>query len=38
MDEILATLQRLDFLTALWLFPVPVALHEFEEWNIVRWY
>jgi Protein of unknown function with HXXEE motif len=38
MGEILATLQRLDFLTALWLFPLAVALHEFEEWNIVRWY
>jgi hypothetical protein len=38
MGEILAVLQRLDFLTSLWLFPVAVALHELEEWNIVRWY
>jgi hypothetical protein len=31
-------LERIDFLTVLWLFPIAVALHEFEEWNIVRWY
>lgn len=38
MSEILATLQRLNFLMALWLFPIAVTLHEFEEWNIVQWY
>jgi len=38
MSETLAILQRFDFLTALWLFPIAVTLHELEEWNIVRWY
>lgn len=38
MSEILAMLQGLDFLIALWLFPIAVAVHEIEEWNIVRWY
>jgi hypothetical protein len=38
MSEILTALARLDFLEALWLFPLAVALHEAEEWNLVRWY
>ncbi len=38
MSEIMTIFQRLDFLTILWLFPIAVAIHEFEEWNIVRWY
>jgi hypothetical protein len=38
MSEILAVLGRLNFLKALWLFPLAVALHEAEEWNLVRWY
>ncbi len=38
MDALLANLQKLDYLTALWLFPIAVAVHELEEWNIVRWY
>jgi len=38
MSEILAMLQPVDFWLALWLFPIAVALHEFEEWKIVRWY
>jgi hypothetical protein len=38
MNDILAVLERLDFLTVLWLFPIAVAVHEAEEWNIVRWY
>ncbi len=29
---------RIDFITGLWLFVVAFILHEFEEWNIVRWY
>jgi hypothetical protein len=32
------TLDKLGFLTVLWLFPVAVTLHETEEWNILRWY
>jgi hypothetical protein len=31
-------LPGLDLITALWLFPIATALHELEEWNIVRWY
>lgn len=28
----------MSFLTAIWLLPVAVALHEAEEWNILGWY
>lgn len=28
----------MPFLTAIWLLPVAVALHEAEEWNILGWY
>lgn len=28
----------MPFLTAIWLLPVAVALHEAEEWNILDWY
>ena len=38
MSGILTALGRLDFLEALWLFPLAVVLHEAEEWNLVRWY
>jgi hypothetical protein len=38
MEDILTTLERLDFLSVLWLFPVAFALHEIEEWNIMKWY
>lgn len=38
MSNILATINNLDFLTVLWLFPVAFALHEAEEWNIMKWY
>lgn len=27
----------MSFLTAIWLLPVALALHEAEEWNILRW-
>ncbi len=27
----------MSFLTAIWLLPIAVALHEAEEWNILRW-
>jgi hypothetical protein len=29
---------QLDFLTLIWFFPVALALHELEEWNIINWY
>jgi len=38
MSNILATLEKLDFLRLLWLFPIAWALHEAEEWNIMKWY
>lgn len=38
MSNILALLGSLSFLDALWLFPVAVAIHEAEEWNVVKWY
>lgn len=27
----------MSFLTAIWLLPVALVLHEAEEWNILRW-
>lgn len=27
----------MSFLTAIWLLPVALILHEAEEWNILRW-
>ncbi len=27
----------MSFLTAIWLLPVALLLHEAEEWNILRW-
>ena len=27
----------MSFLTVIWLLPIAVALHEAEEWNILRW-
>jgi hypothetical protein len=38
MSNILAALENLDFLSVLWLFPIAFALHEAEEWNIMKWY
>ena len=31
-------LNQMSFLTAIWLLPFALALHEAEEWNILRWY
>ena len=31
------TLSHMPFLTAIWLLPFALALHEAEEWNILRW-
>jgi len=33
-----AALARIDFLVLLWMFVIAYALHELEEWNILRWY
>lgn len=30
-------LNQMSFLTAIWLVPFALALHEAEEWNILRW-
>lgn len=38
MNDILAILGNLGFLSALWVFAIAFALHEAEEWNIVDWY
>jgi hypothetical protein len=34
----MTTLETLGFLRVLWLFPIAFALHEAEEWNIMKWY
>jgi len=38
MNNILASITRIDFLVWLWIFAIAFALHELEEWNILRWY
>ncbi len=38
VDQLLTLLTASDFLVLVWLFPIAVTIHEFEEWNIVRWY
>ena len=38
MSSFLGALEHLDFLQIMWFFPVAYALHEAEEWNIMRWY
>lgn len=30
-------LDRMSFLTGIWLLPFAAAVHEAEEWNILRW-
>ena len=30
-------LNHMSFLTAIWLLPMALAVHEAEEWNILRW-
>jgi len=35
--NLVAFLNQMPFLTAIWLFPVALALHEAEEWNILGW-
>ncbi|MFC1878997.1 HXXEE domain-containing protein [Chloroflexota bacterium] len=31
-------MNKLSFLTLIWLFPLAFAIHEMEEWNIMAWY
>lgn len=38
MDNIFSGLENIDFLMLLWIFTFAFALHEFEEWNIMKWY
>lgn len=38
MGNLLAAIGNIEFLSALWAFPVAFAAHEFEEWNIMKWY
>ena len=38
MDNILTTINSIDFLTGLRIFVIAFAIHELEEWNILRWY
>lgn len=38
MNHIFAAIARTDFLVWLWIFVIAYALHELEEWNILRWY
>ena len=38
MSSFLGALEHPDFLQVMWFFPVAYALHEAEEWNIMRWY
>ena len=36
-NRIAPTLIHMSFLTAIWLLPIALALHEVEEWNILPW-
>jgi hypothetical protein len=38
MDNIINTLNSFEFMKLMWLFPAAFALHEAEEWNIMKWY
>jgi len=38
MNNTLMAIAQIDFLTWLWIFGTAFALHEVEEWNILRWY
>jgi hypothetical protein len=38
MDAINTVLQNIDFIGWVWIFVIAFALHELEEWNILRWY
>ena len=35
--NLLTFLNHMPFLTAIWLLPIALALHEAEEWNILPW-
>ncbi|MEW6184526.1 MAG: HXXEE domain-containing protein [Thermodesulfobacteriota bacterium] len=36
--DILTSLGKTEFIVWLWVFAGTFALHELEEWNILRWY
>ena len=38
MNDIWAIVKQVNFIAGLWVFVVAFALHEAEEWNIMRWY
>jgi hypothetical protein len=38
MNNLQTAIAQIDFLTWLWAFAFAFALHELEEWNILRWY
>lgn len=38
MEIIFTIIRQINFMQWLWIFAVFFALHELEEWNILRWY
>jgi hypothetical protein len=38
MNNVFASIAQINFLSLLWIFVITFALHELEEWNILRWY
>jgi len=38
MNRILSKLQGIDIRTLIFIFPYVACLHEFEEWNILKWH
>ena len=38
MDKFVSVILQINFITGLWIFAIAFALHEIEEWNILRWY
>lgn len=38
MASIISFLENINFTLLLWIFAIAFALHEVEEWNIMKWY
>jgi hypothetical protein len=38
MNNVFTAIAQINFLSWLWIFVSTFALHELEEWNILRWY
>lgn len=38
MKDFLTAMAQIDFLVWLWVFVFVFAVHEVEEWNILKWY